>query len=465
MLWKSTASSDDISKVYGFGRVLGEGLTGVVRKGHLLSDPSVSYAIKAVDLQTLSGPIARAVANEVMVMKETDNPYIVNFFECYQNKSELFIVMEYCPGGDLVTLVERGRLVEESVCRRLFWQAATAVNYLHHFGICHRDVKLENFLLTDPDPAKADLKLIDFGFACRFRQSEMKTPVGTTMYIAPEVFEQKYDQACDLWSLGVMLYILVTGKPLFCGHKPQQVYEAIKTRDLDFVRDRALAHVSADCKKLLGGLLQRDPRKRYSFSDVFRSSWFKATVNEVYQQWTASVTKELLMKLTKQQSAGRFQREVILLAVKIQFAEPRVAEARRLFCLLDSLNNGVLTVEELREAFLAHDVRLSPEEVEGIVRSLELNSEGVLTYTEFIRAIIAPGFFTEDRILASVFSRIDVGGTGYISKEDIRSCFERFGHSLTQEAVDDFMEAMKPSSPGAKATMADLKGLMLSLQP
>ena len=147
--------------------------------------------------------------------------------------------------------------------------------------------------------------------------------------IAPEVFEQKYDQACDLWSLGVMLYILLTGKPLFNGRNSQQVFEDIKSRDLNFTRDRNLSHVSAECKKLLSGLVERDPKKRYNFNDVFRSNWFKPMVNEIYQQWTASVTKELLMKLTKQQSPNKFQREVIMLAIKVNYAEPRVAEARR----------------------------------------------------------------------------------------------------------------------------------------
>ena len=87
----------------------------------------------------------------------------------------------------------------------------------------------------------------------------------------------------------------------------------------------------------------------------------------------------------------------------------------------------------------------------------------LLTYTEFIRAIIAPEFFTDDQVLASVFSRIDVDGTGFISKDNIRSCFERFGYSLTQETVNEFMAAMKPSIEGYRATLADLKGLMLSM--
>ena len=135
-----------------------------------------------------------------------------------------------CEGGDLVSLVEKKNGLSENLCKKFFWQAAIAVNYLHYFGIAHRDIKLDNFLLTSADPEQSDLKLIDFGFACHYRTKKLSSTVGTPYYVAPEVLGKKYSKECDVWSLGVLLYMMVFAEPPFKGKNNHQIFEQIRTK-------------------------------------------------------------------------------------------------------------------------------------------------------------------------------------------------------------------------------------------
>ena len=442
VLWKPTSSDENIRKIYSFGSFLGEGVAGVVRSATLISDPSKHFAIKSMDRKKLSDVQWNSVLEEIELLKELDNPHIITFYECYINDKECHIVQELCTGGDLVTLVEKNRGIGEDVCKRLFWQAVASINYLHHFGIAHRDVKLDNFLLSNDNLEKSTIKLVDFGFAARFEGKELKSTVGTPFYVAPEVFQEKYTYLCDVWSLGVMLYMMLTAAPPFEGRNNQEIYQSIMNKPLDFDNDRRLKNCSSDVKSLLSGIIKRDPSSRMSLIDILEHPWFHSTVEYLHGEWQPLLTRELLMKLTRPRSLSTFQKEIIKLMLKIFHDHPEVVKLRNVFSVMDHLNNGVLTPIELQHTFEEHEIVMQLDSVSSLIDKLYIKAKHVLTYTEFVAATLDTSFFRDKKILKDVFDRMDTNSSGEITFDNIESCFQRFGYHLSKDTINKFIKEM-----------------------
>lgn len=439
-LWEEGSSSEEISKVYRFEGLLGESLSGIVRKASLLSDPSKQFAVKTIYQDKLTKKLWEAVSFEIEVLRESDSPFLATFFECYKNQTEFNVVLEWCQGGDLVQLLERKNRLEEHEVKKILWEAATAINYLHHFGIVHRDIKLDNLLLTNKDLRFAQIKLIDFGLAKDFSKGQLNSVVGTPYYVAPEVFSGVYTCACDIWSLGVVLYMLLTGKPLFSGKNNQEIYQNLMNRTLDFEKDKKLSARSSHVKALLASMLVRNPSNRASFHDIFNSKWFNETIETQLGLWKSETSKALLFRLLTPRRMSPFQQEILKLMIKMNPDHPLLVLLRGHFALFDSLNNGIITPEELHLAFSQHRIQLTKEEVQKTVEGLKWKAEGVITYTEFVIATVDDAFISDERILQEVFKRIDLDNTGFICFQDISACFERFGYKLGATAISQFIE-------------------------
>ena len=169
--WRSSTSREDIDQLYKFTEVIGEGFSGKVTKAMLRTYPKKMYAVKSIRKSTNSDKQARYFRTELDILKRLDHPNIVQFFECYQDQKHFHLVLELYEGNDLVKLVETRRGLPEHLLKKFFFQAVYAINYLHYVGIVHRDIKLDNFLLSTRDEDSANLKLIDFGFARSFRST------------------------------------------------------------------------------------------------------------------------------------------------------------------------------------------------------------------------------------------------------------------------------------------------------
>ena len=179
------------------------------------NNPEKIYAIKTIIKEKISKDM-HLLKRELNILRSLDHPYIIKFYETYQDTRFFHLVIEYCSGGDLFEkLLKKGNfsnLETIKIMKKIF----LAVKYLHENGICHRDLKPQNFLFEDENE-DSEIKLIDFGLSNIYDNSnnEMKTIVGTNIFMAPEVFQGKYNYKCDTWSLGVISYILLTGNPPF----------------------------------------------------------------------------------------------------------------------------------------------------------------------------------------------------------------------------------------------------------
>uniref|UniRef100_A0AAR2LN40 non-specific serine/threonine protein kinase n=1 Tax=Pygocentrus nattereri TaxID=42514 RepID=A0AAR2LN40_PYGNA len=251
---------------YDIERTLGKGNFAVVKLAkHRITKSEV--AIKIIDKTQLDAANLEKIYREVEIMKLLDHPHIIKLYQVMETKNMLYLVTEYAKNGEIFDyLASRGRL-SEADARRKFWQILSAVEYCHERGIVHRDLKAENLLLD----AHMNIKIADFGFGNFFRPGEpLTTWCGSPPYAAPEVFEgQQYEgPQLDIWSMGVVLYVLVCGALPFDGPS----LPVLRQRVLEG-RFRIPYFMTEDCEHLIRRMLVLDPAKRLSLSQIREHRW------------------------------------------------------------------------------------------------------------------------------------------------------------------------------------------------
>ena len=152
-------------------------------------------------------------------MQSIDHPNVLKYYECFEDEFNYYIVMEFCKGGELLKFILACPEMNENIIAIVMKQLLSAVAYCHQRGIVHRDIKTENLLIKDANDMKnLQVKVIDFGISCKIQpQEKLRISFGTPYYMAPEVFRQNYTEKCDIWSCGVILYIILSGIPPFNG--------------------------------------------------------------------------------------------------------------------------------------------------------------------------------------------------------------------------------------------------------
>ncbi|XP_038179395.1 serine/threonine-protein kinase SIK2 isoform X3 [Arvicola amphibius] len=251
---------------YDIEGTLGKGNFAVVKLGrHRITKTEV--AIKIIDKSQLDAVNLEKIYREVQIMKMLDHPHIIKLYQVMETKSMLYLVTEYAKNGEIFDyLANHGRL-NESEARRKFWQILSAVDYCHGRKIVHRDLKAENLLLDN----NMNIKIADFGFGNFFKTGELlATWCGSPPYAAPEVFEgQQYEgPQLDIWSMGVVLYVLVCGALPFDG----PTLPILRQRVLEG-RFRIPYFMSEDCEHLIRRMLVLDPSKRLSIAQIKEHKW------------------------------------------------------------------------------------------------------------------------------------------------------------------------------------------------
>lgn len=254
--------------------LIGHGAFAVVFKGKSTVDHSVKVAIKSISKKNLS-KAQTLLGKEINILKELHHPNIVQLLDCIETTSNVYLIMEFCNGGDLADYLQLKGTLSEDTIRIFLRQIASALQVLTSKGIVHRDLKPQNILLSHgalvshPQPADIQIKIADFGFA-RFLHGEMMaaTLCGSPMYMAPEVIMSKaYDAKADLWSVGTIIYQSLTGKAPFHANNPQNLRRLYETTKI--LKPSIPSGCSPIMRDLLFGLLKRNPKERLSFDEFF----------------------------------------------------------------------------------------------------------------------------------------------------------------------------------------------------
>lgn len=260
---------------YILGEQLGLGQFGIIREcsdkltGEVLACKSIAKERLATQDDV------RSVKLEIEIMtKLSGHPNVVNLKAVYEEEHYVHLVMELCAGGELFHRLEKYGRFSEFEAQDLFRHLMQVVVYCHDKGVVHRDLKPENILLATTNSSSA-LKLADFGLATYIKPGQhLHGTVGSPFYIAPEVLVGGYNQAADVWSAGVILYILLSGMPPFWGKTKSMIFDAVRAADLWFPSD-PWDCISASAKDLIGAMLCVDPSQRLTASQVLVHPWMK----------------------------------------------------------------------------------------------------------------------------------------------------------------------------------------------
>ncbi|XVF80336.1 hypothetical protein PTKIN_Ptkin15bG0061900 [Pterospermum kingtungense] len=253
-------------------------------------------AVKEIDKKLLSSKVSENLIKEISILSTINHPNIIRFFEAIQTEDTIFLVLEYCDGGDLAAYILRHGKVSDDVARHFMRQLAAGLQVLQEKHLIHRDLKPQNLLLSTKGAAP-HLKIGDFGFARSLTPQDLAdTLCGSPLYMAPEIIQnQKYDAKADLWSVGAILFQLVTGKPPFDGHNQLQLFQNIlRSGELQFP-EGALEELHPDCVDLCGSLLRHNPVERLTFREFFNHKFLVDSSKKVDLELDSSLMQSKSM--------------------------------------------------------------------------------------------------------------------------------------------------------------------------
>ena len=267
-----------VRRFYTVGRKMGSGTFASVHSGRRVSGEQEAVAIKVISKAKYAhhaDPSSPALRNEIQILGSLDHPNIVRLYDTVEDQECLYLVLELVGGGELFDLVVAARGgMDEDVARPLFAQMLEAVAYMHAQGVVHRDLKPENIMLTSDDPPV--VKISDFGLSRMLGiHAHLGTFCGTRSYLAPELFsEDGYGMEVDMWSLGVILYGMLSNSLPFAEDAPYSVWDQIKLGLYSFP-DPLFGHVSEGGRDLIRRLMQVDPDVRWSAPQALSHPWIK----------------------------------------------------------------------------------------------------------------------------------------------------------------------------------------------
>eukprot|EP01025_Chloroclados_australasicus_P028622 TRINITY_DN2836_c0_g1_i1.p1 TRINITY_DN2836_c0_g1~~TRINITY_DN2836_c0_g1_i1.p1 ORF type:complete len:483 (-),score=89.09 TRINITY_DN2836_c0_g1_i1:463-1911(-) len=422
---KKPAGSPRLESKYQLGQVLGKGAFGVVRVAVDLATGE-KLACKSISKAKLVCPEDVAdVQREVAVMNHVaGHRNIVSLRDSFEDSGHVHIVMELCEGGELFdSIVESGTFSEKKAAA-VFKTMVEMIHHCHELGVMHRDLKPENFLLVKkPRNFKEapDIKVTDFGLSVFFKPGEkLHELVGSPYYVAPEVLRKSYGHEADMWSFGVILYILLSGLPPFWGDNEEQIFKMVMKGKLDFETDPwpRISEAAKDCVRCL---LNADVSKRATASQILQHPWLvkEGVATDV------SLDSVVLDRLKKFAAMNKVKKTALMVVGQCLSVE-EIAGMKELFKSIDTDNSGTITIQELRDAMQKWGHKIPEDQIMAIMQSADVDGDGTIDYNEFVGATIHVSRLEKEELLEKAFREFDKDGNGTISPEELQLALKKF---------------------------------------
>mmetsp|Transcript_36346 Transcript_36346/g.79299 ORF Transcript_36346/g.79299 Transcript_36346/m.79299 type:complete len:503 (-) Transcript_36346:101-1609(-) len=421
---------DNTGKVVDFydleKKKLGEGSYGSVCRAQNKSTKAFR-AIKTISKAQMKN--VERFKQEIAIMKMMDHPNIIKLYETFEDHRNIYLVMEISSGGELFDrIIESGHFTEVQAAI-LMQQIIRAIYYMHENHVCHRDLKPENFLFMSADPIEKNLlKIIDFGLSCQFEPNQvLTTKAGTPYYVAPQVLAGKYDQLSDIWSCGVIMYVMLCGYPPFFGETDAEVLSKVRLGNFSF-NAADWKNVSEDAKNLIRMLLKMNPRDRYTAEQALSHVWI---TNKAPKATNVSLQSNFVDNLRGFRSQNKLKKAALQI-IAGQLNEDQIKALRETFMALDHNGDGQLTVNEMKEGIAKSGLKEIPPDLQQIMEDVDSDGSGVIDYTEFLAATLDKRLYLQEDVCWSAFRLFDRNGDGQISQEELK-------HVLDNEQVESIM--------------------------
>ncbi len=494
---------------------LGVGNYGIVKKVRLIKNPEVIRAMKIIPEENVVQGEGASLIDEIEILKNLEHPNIMKVYECFVDNKNYYIVSELCDQGHLLSKMEKLERMDQIVVKYLMDQIFNAVAYLHSKNILHGDIKLENVLLYKiskrggrrftsinedfnedeslrndinqnfrkrktsaksknyiQDMMNYEIKLIDFGCSKYFVKKKTKKKkklsgiIGTSIYCSPEVVDNLYDEKCDEWSCGVLMYILLGGIPPFYGDTEEEIFDKIKKCEYDF-SPPPFKNVSKNCKDLIRKLLEPKKQYRIRANEALRHPFFTETFNvnsAMTENKDLNVLKQFISPI---KYVSKFHEAVAAFLSVNYLPVEEENTLKTVFRYLDKDNKSIITKEAIKQCLQEINVRISDEKLQEIFDDIDEDGSGLIEYQEFIRNACDIRKLMTESNLKNVFHTI-CGDRDIMTGEDIKKFvfhdavvheqtlneyFDQIGMKIEDKITfDDFFKMIKDNTQfgGAK---------------
>ena len=426
--------TNNITKDYTLGKTLGQGSFGTVRK----AIHKATKQERAIKILKKSGQDEEKFFLEVNILSKLSHPNIMHIYEFYEDKANYYIASELCKGGELFDrITEKGSFKEGEACP-LMHQLMSAICYCHKNRVVHRDLKPENILLEDKNIENPVLKLIDWGGARYFSKHKKMTKInGTPYYIAPEVLNEVYDEKCDIWSAGIIMYILLCGYPPFNGDSDKEIMEAVKLGEFDFPEEE-WSVISDEAKDLINKMLTYEPEKRLNAHQVLTHPWF--TTFKGKEKTDKKLAQTALDNMKRFKRNKQFEQATISFIINQLTTKEERNELMKIFTEWDKNGDGVLSKEEILEGYRNVYGSVDEDEVENMIKSVDLDGNGVIDYYEFLNCAMNRDKIISKKNLELAFQAFDKDNSGAISIDEIMLIFKKTNNDVNIKVFENMIK-------------------------
>ena len=413
----------DPFKEYKVIKNIGEGSFGKVDLVEHLITGKIR-AMKVIQKKNMAQQNNEAsVLNELNILKKIDHQNVVRVYEFFSDADNYYLITEYCEGGDLYESVKDKRLSEVQVAC-IMYQILSALNHLHKMKIMHRDLKPENILVyKQEEDGLYRVKICDFGTSHLFQFGDTeKIIMGSSYYIAPEVLNRNYDFKCDLWSCGVIMYVLLTKKVPFAGQGDKEVRRSIIKRRYN---SDPLKSYSQYIQELIQALLEKNPEKRINAETALTYQLFKVykckdTINKIDLK-NMNVYIENIKKYKK----GNAFKETVISYLIHNCDLSEIGEILKLFNKFDSDQKGKIAFMEFYNGLCEiTNEKLNQDDVREIFLNVDTNKNNYIEQEEFVKAAVDKKMFLNENMIRFAFNFFDPSKNGLITLDDINLLFK-----------------------------------------
>ena len=453
------------SEKYIIGKKMGSGTYGTVYEATNIifkSKVAMKRIIKEDNMNSV------LINNEIDILKKMSHPNIVRIYEFYESINCFYLINEYCSQGELYNYINRSTLNEQQLSI-IFYQVFSGLCYLHENNVLHRDIKPENILISkkekdlNSDEIYFWIKIIDFGTAKIFEKGEKERKiVGSAYYIAPEVLNQDYNEKCDTWSVGVILYMFLVGRAPFDGKNHEEIINSIRTKNYDENNPRLLMR-SPEVRDLVNNLLNKNIEKRFSAKEALNHEWFKKfDGRKLFGNFLTEEIEPFITNLFNYTYNSKIQQLVIAFLVHNMPTTDKFDNILKIYRYFNELGDCKLTKEELIKGLSKYRNKLEViKKVDLLFSLLDGDNNGFIEYEEFLRACVDKKEILTESNLKYAFKFLDHNNSGKLNVDKIAFAFMNQENKMFEIAISKDISDVDGDGDG-EITFNEFKKLMFN---
>jgi calcium-dependent protein kinase len=415
---------------------IGKGAFAEVFKGSLKANSDIKVAIKTFEKAKLESINLSSIKEEIKVLWKLDHPNIVKYYDALEDPKNIFIVTEFIPGKTLwKELSDRKSYFTEREIVHIMHQLVSAVYHCHSMDIAHRDIKPDNIIID----RQHKVTLIDFGLSKSYsHENNLRTKAGSPIFMAPEVDRQiEYSRQWDVWSLGILLYILLSAQLPFSLEQYDRILKNNEVVELPFTGE-IWESTSKDAKKLVSRMIVADPNKRITIEELIDHKWLEIIRYESTLSETMTISEDALQSLTELTDMSILKHTALRCLVNF-IPTRKLKDLYEEFSRLDEDNDGMLNFKELKKSLQSTNPQVKNREVQRIMKRLDYFENGKIHYTDYLVARVHQSEFIDMKLVESVFKQFDSKWDQKIDKTEVSKELSNMLKSHSPHEVEEMI--------------------------